>query len=115
MGHLGTPELILILVIVVLSTQLFSLKRLVQDQLLGGLFDNFVLMDQAHIKTTIPVSASVPAKFDLPLQTNTTVILTEDTAINGARVNLWSTHLILRFMRFESNKKPVLTGLNSAA
>ena len=76
--------------IVVLSTQLFSLKRLVQDQLLGGLFDNFVLMDQAHIRTTIPVSASVPAKFDLPLQTNTTVILTEDTAINGARVNLWT-------------------------
>lgn len=81
-------NIILILVVVVLSTQLFSIKRLVQDQVLGGLFNNFVLMDQAHIKTTIPVSASVPAKFDLQLKTNTTVILTEDTTINNARVNL---------------------------
>lgn len=81
-------NIILILVVVVLSTQLFSLKKLVEDQVLGGLFNNFVLMDQAHIKTTIPVSTNVAAKFDLPLKTNTTVVLTEDTTIKGARVNL---------------------------
>lgn len=83
-------NMILILVIVVLSSQLFSLKTLVQDQVLGGLFKNFVLMDQAHIKTTIPVNTNVPAKFDLPLKTETIVILTQDTTINGAKVNLYT-------------------------
>jgi len=83
-------NLILLIIIFVLGTQLFTLKNLIQDQVLGGLFDNFVLMDQAHIKTTIPVTTNVPAKFDLLLNTNTVVILTEDTPINDARVNLYT-------------------------
>jgi len=33
------------------------------------------MMDQAHIRTTIPIHTSVPAKFDLPLNTVTTVVL----------------------------------------
>ncbi len=85
-----TVNLILLVIIFVLGTQLFTLKSLIQDQVLGGLFENFVLMDQAHIKTTIPVTTSVPAKFDLQLNTNTMVILTEDTPINDARVNLYT-------------------------
>lgn len=81
-------NVILIVVLVVLASNLFAIKRLVNDQLIGGLYDNFVLMDNAHIRTTIPVKTSVPAKFDLPLKTNTTVILTKDTPVNGARVSL---------------------------
>ena len=77
---------ILIVVLISLGNQLFTLKALVQNQLLGGLYQNFILMDQAHIKATIPVSAKVPAKFDLPLKTNTVVILTEDTLLENAHV-----------------------------
>ncbi len=79
-------NIILILVIVVLGQQLFTLKHLVEDNLLGGLYQNFVLMDQAHIRTTIPVSTEVPAKFDLALNTNTTVVLTEDTTIKNTAI-----------------------------
>jgi hypothetical protein len=79
-------NIILILVLISLGQQLFTLKSLVKDQLLGGLYQNFVMMDQAHIRTTIPVSAQVPAKFDLPLSTNTTVTLTEDTQIKNATI-----------------------------
>jgi hypothetical protein len=88
---------ILIILLLVLGRQLFMLKGIVQEQVLGGLYTNFQLMDQAHIRTTIPVSTEVaakfdlpltglqvPAKFDLPLNTQTTVTLTQDTYIPGA-------------------------------
>jgi hypothetical protein len=79
-------NIILIVILFSLGTQLFTLKKLVQDQVLGGLYQNFVRMDQAHIKTTIPISTNVPAKFDLPLKANTVVILTEATLLENARV-----------------------------
>jgi hypothetical protein len=82
-------NLVLITVLIALVSNIFTLKPLIGDQLIGGLYDNFVLMDQAHIRTTIPVKTEVPARFDLPLETDTTVILTEDTAISGARVSLY--------------------------
>ncbi len=81
-----TVNLILILVLFFVGRELFTLKDLVQNQLIGGLYNNFRLMDQAHIRTTIPVNAEVPAKFDLPLNTETTVILTQDTRIQGATI-----------------------------
>ncbi len=83
-------NVILIIVVIVLTVNLFTLKKIVGDQLIGGLYTNFQLMDAAHIKTTIPVSASVPAKFDLPLETDTTVILTEDTYIPDAEVSVYT-------------------------
>lgn len=79
-------NIILIVVLISLGQQLFNLKQLVQNQVLGGLYENFVMMDQAHIRTTIPVSTEVPAKFDLPLQTNTVVTLTEDTRITDGMI-----------------------------
>ncbi len=79
-------NVILIVALIAVGRQLFTLKALVQDQLLGGLYKNFILMDQAHIQATIPVSAEVPARFDLPLKTNTVVVLTEDTTLNDASV-----------------------------
>jgi hypothetical protein len=81
-------NLILIAIVFVLAGQIFTLKALVSNQLLSGLNDNFALMDQASIRANIPVSAEVPAKFNLPLETDTTVVLTRDTAIQGARVSL---------------------------
>lgn len=79
-------NVILIVVLVVLGNQLFALKHLVEHDLLGGLYTNFVDMDKAHIKTTIPVSTQVPAKFDLALNANTNVVLTQDTVINNATI-----------------------------
>ena len=64
-------NLVLISVIILLAGQVFILKSLVSNQLLNGLNDNFALMDQARIQANIPVSAEVPAKFDLPLETDT--------------------------------------------
>ena len=79
-------NLILIVALISVGKQLFSLKSLVQNQLIGGLYNNFQMMDAAHIRTTIPISTEVPAKFDLPVSTNTTVTLTEDTIVKGMTI-----------------------------
>ena len=79
-------NVILVVALISLGRQLFTLKGIVEEQLLGGLYENFILMDEAHIQTTIPISAQVPAKFDLPLKTDTVVVLTEDTVLDNARV-----------------------------
>ncbi len=56
--------------------------------LLKGLYDNFQLMDQAHITTDIKVVDEIPVEFTLGLNQETTVVLSEDVTIDGARVAL---------------------------
>jgi hypothetical protein len=83
-----TVNIILIAVLIYLGTQFSTIKHMVRDDVLAGLYTNFALMDQASIQTTIPVHSQVPAKFNLPLDTNTVVVLSKDTRIPGARVTL---------------------------
>jgi hypothetical protein len=79
-------NVVLIVIVVNLASQIFSLKNTLENQLLGGLYHNFVAMDEAHIRTSIPVSTNVPAKFNLALNTETTVILKKAVLIKGAKV-----------------------------
>jgi hypothetical protein len=81
-------NIILIVVLIYLGSQLGAIKRMVKDDVLAGLYANFILMDQASIKTTIPIDVQVPAKFNLPLDTDTVVTLNQNTFISGARVSL---------------------------
>ncbi len=87
-------NVILVIVLLVLGRELFSIKALVQDQLIGGLYDNFVKMDDASIQTTITVKDTIivddfiPVVFDLPLNQETSVILTTDTPVKNASVFL---------------------------
>lgn len=87
-------NLILILVLLVLGRQLFSLKTVIEEGLIGGLYENFVLMEQAHIvtmidvKDTIQVVDEIPVVFDLPLNQSTVVTLVEDIAIPNTMVML---------------------------
>jgi hypothetical protein len=81
-------NIVLIVVVIYLGSQLGTIKSIVKDDVLAGLYANFILMDEATIKTTIPIDAQVPAKFNLPLDTDTVVTLIQDTSIPGARVTL---------------------------
>jgi hypothetical protein len=56
--------------------------------LLGGLYNNFVKMDQAHIVTTIPVSKEIPVNFVLDVSGPTNVTLSGDVRIDGALVTV---------------------------
>ena len=81
-------NLILIIVVIVLSGKLFSLKQMVTNDVLGGLYSNFIKMDQATIITTVEVSDTIPVQFDLLLNQKTYVRLTEAVTIKGASVTL---------------------------
>ena len=87
-------NIILFVILILLSRELFALKRLVEDQLIAGLYSNFVKMDQANIITTIQVNDmiqvndTIPVVFDLPLNQNTKVVLTKDTPVRNATIYL---------------------------
>lgn len=86
---------ILLVMLVVLGNQLFVIKKMVGLDLIGGLYANFVKMDEASIKTTITVSDQIPINFNLPISQNTVVTLLEPTSINGARVSLTTGGLVI--------------------
>lgn len=79
-----TVNLVLLVALFLLAQQVFGIKNALKDELVGGLAKNFAMMDQARIKTTIPINTTVPAKFDLPLNTVTTVVLQKDVLLKNA-------------------------------
>jgi hypothetical protein len=93
-------NIILIVFLILLSQELFALKSLISEQLIGGLYDNFVKMEMAVIDTTVTVETTIPVNdtiavndeipvvFDLPLNQETTVVLTSDVPINNTVVFL---------------------------
>jgi hypothetical protein len=56
--------------------------------LLGGLYNNFVKMDAASIKTTIHVEKDIPVQFSLNVSGATNVTLSENVSITGALVTV---------------------------
>lgn len=87
-------NIVLFVMLLVLGAELFALKSVLEKQLIGGLSENFLSMDQAHIVTQIQVQDEILVKdqitvaFTLPLQQQTTVVLTQDTPVNRAIVYL---------------------------
>jgi len=85
-------NVVLIVVLLALWTNLSALNMggvtNVGTSLLGGLYSNFEKMDRAHITRTIPVEAQIPVKFDLPINQQTTVVLSQDVTINNALVTV---------------------------
>lgn len=79
---------ILIAVTISISNQLFAVNKAVQQQLIEPLDTSFTTMYEASIQTTVVIDTTVPARFDLPLDTDTTVVLNQDTYIPNARVTV---------------------------
>jgi hypothetical protein len=85
-------NVVLVLVLLVLGLLLFDIKSSIAQPLIGGLHSNFVLMDNAHIISTIAVNDTIqvndtmPVVFDLPLNQATVVTLTAPTTIQGATI-----------------------------
>lgn len=80
--------LILLVVVIVVGFNVVKVANAINQDLVGELYTSFVQMDQAHITTTIPIEAEVPAQFDLQLDTITSVTLSEDVFIDNANVSL---------------------------
>jgi len=81
-------NLILVVTLLVVGLLIFRIKNDIVQPLVVGLHGSFVEMDNATIRATIPVSDSLPVEFDLPLNTNTTVTLVQDTPIKSATIFL---------------------------
>ena len=83
---------ILIGVLLVMAGQIRNLKTTMNSMngmvggVLGGLYSNFVQMDNAHITSTIPIQTQIQVSFNLPIQQNTIVTLTDSVAVTGAWV-----------------------------
>ena len=84
-----TINAILIVLVIFLLSSLGSLNMTgLGTGLLGGLYTNFERLDQAHIKTTIPVQTTIPLNMSIPVQTTTGITLAQDASIQGAHVKI---------------------------
>lgn len=64
--------------------------------LLGGLYHNFVKMDQAHIRTNIHIEEQIPVEFTLNVSGPTNVTTTAPVTIRGATVFVSTGGLSIR-------------------
>src|SRR5215211_807331 len=86
-----TVNIILIVILLILFQMLGAIQGTANDKvsrLLGGLYTNFVKMDQANIRTSIHVEKEIPVQFSLNVSGPTTVTLTQPVSISGAMVTV---------------------------
>lgn len=68
---------VLVIILVFVVYQIYIIKNGIAEPLIDGLHANFVGMDEANITTTIAVEDNITIDFDLPIEQETTVVLTE--------------------------------------
>jgi hypothetical protein len=86
-----TVNIILIVILLILFQMLGAIQQTADDKasgLLGGLYTNFVKMDEANIQRTIHVEKEIPVQFSLNVSGPTNVTLSQPVTINGALVTV---------------------------
>ena len=86
-----TVNIILIVILLIVFQMLGVIQLTANDKisgLLGGLYTNFVKMDQATITSTIPVDAAIPLNLTVPVQTTTQITLAQSATIPNAHVRI---------------------------
>ena len=89
-----TVNVILIIALLLMFQMLDQIRSLQSygmseaSGLLGGLYTNFVKMDEAHIRKDIEINKEIRVKFDLNVSGPTRVKLTEPVTIRGATVSV---------------------------
>jgi hypothetical protein len=86
---------IILIIILLLAFQMLDRIRGLQSYgmgqasgLLGGLYTNFVKMDQANIRTSIHIEEEIPVQFTLNVSGPTNVTLSQPVTIRGASVSV---------------------------
>jgi len=77
---------VLIIIVLLMGREIFSLKRQLYTDLAGGMAYNYSLMDQASIQAQVPISLDVPLDMQIPISVATDVTLTRDTPVENAPV-----------------------------
>jgi hypothetical protein len=84
-------NIVLIVILLIVLQMLGSIQGTANDKisgLLGGLYTNFLKMDQANIQTNIHVEKEIPVDFDLNVSGPTVVRLNQPSPIYGATVSV---------------------------
>jgi hypothetical protein len=90
-------NIILVGLLVSFGHHFFELKAIVSDGLVTEASNSLAMMDQAHIVINVPVETTVrlqdnlPVVFDVPINQDTQIVLSEAVTINGARIYLNNT------------------------
>lgn len=92
-----TINILLTVILIILVVSVYRLKldmAKIMDastsvmDLPGGLYENFEKMERATIQTNVVVNTTIPVKFDLQLNQQTNVILSQDVTITNALVTV---------------------------
>jgi hypothetical protein len=82
-------NIVLVIVLLALGILIFDIKNNIASPLVQGLHSSFVGLDDATIDWTIPVRDRIPVKLNIPLKTDTTVVLTKPVPITvNAQIDL---------------------------
>lgn len=84
-------NIVLLAALLIALQMLGAIQLTANDQvsgLLGGLYTNFVKMDQAAIISSIPVDANIPLNITVPVQATTQITLAETVTIPNAHVRI---------------------------
>ncbi|OGN92522.1 MAG: hypothetical protein A2Z71_03605 [Chloroflexi bacterium RBG_13_50_21] len=109
-------NIILIAVLISFGRNFFQLKALISNGLVTEASNSLVMMDKAHIVTTVPVETTVqlqdslPVVFDLPINQDTQLSLVQDVRITGAYIYLNNT-AVLTDLTLPA-KTPILANLD---
>lgn len=86
-----TVNIVLIIILLIMFQMLGAIQTTADEKvsgLLGGLYTNFVKMDQATISSNIPVDANIPLNIVVPVQATTRITLAESVVIPNAHVRI---------------------------
>ncbi len=113
-------NLILVIVLLALGVLIFEIKNQVAQPLVNGLHSSFVGLDQATIDWTIPVRDTIQVQLDIPLETDTVVVLTEpvplqvDALIDLPGINAYNVNAIVDLELPQGLALPVALDLDVA-
>jgi hypothetical protein len=92
-------NVILIAMILILFQMVGDLQHTANDQisgLMGGLYQNFEMMERATIERTIPVDANIPLNMMVPVNTTTSITLHQPVVLK-ARVVIDQPNFYLNY------------------
>ena len=81
-------NIFLLIVILLLGKQVFTLKKMIVGDVMGALYMNLEELDKSVISSQITIEDTVQLDFPLQVNQKTDLVLTDDTVINGARITI---------------------------
>jgi hypothetical protein len=83
-------NILLLVLILMIGTRLFGLKTAVAEPLLEGVYNAVGQMDDIEVQTEVKVMSEIPVTFDIDVQRDTILTLSQPTRVEGAYLSIRS-------------------------